>query len=154
MNAPHLFSRRILLAVTGLSPQVVTETLFALTQEQSPPFVPTEIHLITTAQGAEHARLELLSAAPGWFHRFSRDYGLPGIAFDAEHIHTIRDASGLPLEDIRDPSDNAIAANEITDLLRELTDDPDSALHVSIAGGRKTMGFYLGYALRGLTLLH
>ena len=27
------------------------------------------------------------------------------------------------------------------------TADPDSAVHASIAGGRKTMGFYLGYAL-------
>ena len=31
--------------------------------------------------------------------------------------------------------------------MRELTQDDGSALHVSIAGGRKTMGFYLGYAL-------
>lgn len=31
--------------------------------------------------------------------------------------------------------------------MRILTADPQAALHVSIAGGRKTMGFYLGYAL-------
>jgi hypothetical protein len=31
--------------------------------------------------------------------------------------------------------------------VRELTADPDCAIHASIAGGRKTMGFYLGYAL-------
>jgi hypothetical protein len=31
--------------------------------------------------------------------------------------------------------------------VRALSADPDCALHVSIAGGRKTMGFYLGYAL-------
>jgi CRISPR-associated protein (TIGR02584 family) len=28
-----------------------------------------------------------------------------------------------------------------------LTSDPDSALHVSLAGGRKTMRFFAGYAL-------
>jgi CRISPR-associated protein (TIGR02584 family) len=28
-----------------------------------------------------------------------------------------------------------------------LTEDPDTEIHVSIAGGRKTMGYYLGYAL-------
>ena len=31
--------------------------------------------------------------------------------------------------------------------MRALSADPDCALHVSIAGGRKTMGYYVGYAL-------
>ena len=31
--------------------------------------------------------------------------------------------------------------------MREITADPQASLHVSIAGGRKTMGFYVGYAL-------
>ena len=34
MNPEH-YPRRILLAVTGLSPQVLTETLYALTQAES-----------------------------------------------------------------------------------------------------------------------
>ncbi|CAK0749007.1 hypothetical protein CCP4SC76_10006 [Gammaproteobacteria bacterium] len=53
--------RRILLAVTGLSPQVVTETLYALAVMQDPPWIPDEVQLITTAEGAERARLALLS---------------------------------------------------------------------------------------------
>lgn len=36
---PHQFPRRILLCVTGLSPQIITETLYALTEQQRPPFV-------------------------------------------------------------------------------------------------------------------
>lgn len=147
MNAPHEFPRRILLAVTGLSPQVVTETLYALTQVQAPAFVPTEIHLITTAQGAEHAKLELLSSDPGWFQRLRSDYRLPDIAFTADTIHVITDETGAALDDIRDPADNARAADQILACLRRLTQDGDAAVHVSIAGGRKTMGFYLGYAL-------
>lgn len=143
MNHP----RRILLAVTGLSPQIVTETLYALTQKAEPPFVPTEIHLITTAQGADHARLNLLSDEPGWFHRLRRDYRLPEIAFDAGHIHVLRDARGAPLDDIRTPEENERTADFITEIVRAFTQDPAAALHVSIAGGRKTMGFYLGYAL-------
>jgi CRISPR-associated protein (TIGR02584 family) len=59
--------------VTGLTPQVVTETLYALAVQRQPPFIPTEIHLLTTAEGAEEARLGLLSADPGWFHRLCRD---------------------------------------------------------------------------------
>jgi hypothetical protein len=57
------------------------------------------------------------------------------------------DADGKPLEDIRTPADNERVADFITEQVRRLTADPAAELHASIAGGRKTMGFYLGYAL-------
>ncbi|MFQ5487481.1 MAG: CRISPR-associated ring nuclease Csm6 [Gammaproteobacteria bacterium] len=139
--------RRILFAVTGLTPQVLTETLYVLTQLQSPPFVPTEIHLLTTAEGARRARLALLSEEPGWFQRLRRDYALPVMDFSAANIHLFRDEAGQPLDDIRTPEDNQRAADMITEMVRDFTADPASALHVSIAGGRKTMGYYAGYAL-------
>lgn len=144
---PHSFPRRILLAVTGLSPQVVTETLHALAVSAQQPFVPTEIHLITTAEGAERARLSLLSADRGWFKRIRDDYALPEIAFDSTHIHVLRDAEGKPIADIRTPEDNLRCADFITEAVRAFTADQQAAVHVSIAGGRKTMGFFLGYAL-------
>jgi hypothetical protein len=59
--SPNEYPKRILLAITGLSPQVVAETLYALTQTQQTPFVPTHVIVISTAEGAERARLELLS---------------------------------------------------------------------------------------------
>jgi len=143
---PASFPRRILLAVTGLSPQVVTETVYALAKN-SAPFLPTEIHLVTTLEGAERARLSLLSKQPGWFHRLRRDYDLPAPRFDADTVHVLRTPDGQALEDIRGPQENLHAADFITEKVRELTADADAALHVSIAGGRKTMGFFLGYAL-------
>jgi len=146
---PH--PRRILLAVTGLSPQVVTETLYALGvaagQGGEGAFTPTEIHLITTEQGAKIARTALLHPDGGQFHALLRDYPQLGSpVFDEAHIHTIHDAAGQPLADIRTPQENAAAADSITALVAQLTRDPQAQLHVSIAGGRKTMGFYLGYA--------
>lgn len=144
---PALFPRRVLLAVSGLSPQIVTETLYALAVRAERPWIPTEIRLLTTVRGAEHARLNLLSNDPGWFHRLRADYGLPQIHFDADCIEVIRDAAGAPLADIRSQADNDATADALTEAVRALTADPDSALHVSIAGGRKTMGYYLGYAL-------
>ncbi len=138
--------RRILLAVTGLTPQVVTETLYALACRAQLPWIPDEIHLITTATGAENARLNLLRP-DGWFHRLCADYQLPAIEFPVRNIHTLRAADGAPLDDIRTPEQNTLAADFITETVRRLTEDPDSELHVSIAGGRKTMGYYLGYAL-------
>jgi len=145
---PGDYPRRVLVAVTGLSPQIVTETLYALAiAAEGTPFVPTEIHLITTRSGAEKARLALLSDDPGWFHQLCHDYELPPIRFAADTIHVLRDGDGGALEDIRSLDDNRHAADGITELVRAFTADPDCALHVSIAGGRKTMGFFLGYAL-------
>jgi CRISPR-associated protein (TIGR02584 family) len=138
--------RRILLAVTGLTPQVVTETLYA-TMREGAERLPHEVRILTTAEGAERARLALLSDSPGWFHRFLEDFGLPPIELRPEHIIVLRDAAGTPLADIRSAADNALAADQVADLVRELTASPDSSLHVSLAGGRKTMGFFAGYAL-------
>ena len=143
---PSAYPRRVLVAVTGLSPQIVTETLYALATA-TPSFVPTEVHLLTTRGGAEKARLGLLSNEPGWFHRLREDYKLPVIDFTEKSIHVVSDAAGNPLDDIRTPEENKAAADFITAHVRELTSDPGCALHVSIAGGRKTMGFFLGYAL-------
>lgn len=145
---PADFPRRILLAVTGLSPQILTETLYALAAAPAAPsFVPTEIHLLTTATGRDLARTALLHPDGGQFRALLADYpkiGLP--TFDEKCIHVIRTVDGAPLPDIRSPEENAAAADAITALVAELTGDNNSALHVSIAGGRKTMGFYLGYA--------
>jgi CRISPR-associated protein (TIGR02584 family) len=144
---PARYPRRILLAVTGLSPQIVTETLYALAVERKPPWVPTEIRIITTRRGAQEARRTLLSEDPGWFYRLCADYRLPAIAFDGERIHVIAGPGGRPLDDILDEADNAAVADAITEQVRALTADAQTSLHVSIAGGRKTMGFYAGYAL-------
>ncbi len=144
---PDQYPRRILLCVTGLSPQIITETLYALAVDRQPAFVPTEIHLITTADGAERARLTLLSPSPGWFHRLCNDYQLSGIRFDDRSFHILQAADGQPLEDIRTLTDNEAAADTITAVVRLLTADPAACVHASIAGGRKTMGFYLGYAM-------
>jgi CRISPR-associated protein (TIGR02584 family) len=126
---------------------VVTETVYALTQKLEPPFVPTEVHLVTTADGAERARLTLLSEEPGWFHRLTRDYGLPAMRFDNETIVALKTVNDTPIGDIRTREENERLADTLTATIRGFTEDGDCALHVSIAGGRKTMGFYAGYAL-------
>jgi CRISPR-associated protein (TIGR02584 family) len=139
--------RRILLAVTGLSPQIVTETVYALAVAQTPRWVPDEVQLLTTARGADNARLKLLSNEPGWFARLCADWQLPPIAFDVACIHVVRRADGSELDDIRDDADNLAAADAIVELVRRLTREADVELHASIAGGRKTMGYYLGMAM-------
>lgn len=142
-----MVTRKVLICVTGLSPQIVTETLYALCVVQTPAWIPDEVRLITTERGAVNARLMLLSDSPGWFHRLRQDWALPPIAFDASRIEVLKDSRGQALEDIRDDEDNQRAADGIADLVRRLTEDEHTEIHASIAGGRKTMGFFMGYAM-------
>ena len=136
-------TQSVLLAVTGLTPQVVTETLYALHDQGEP--LPSAVNILTTAEGCQRARLTLIN--DGWLARFCRDYHLQQPEFTETSIHVLRQTNGEPLTDIRTQADNQAMADAITEWIRTFTADPDTDLHVSIAGGRKTMGFYAGYAL-------
>ena len=141
--------KKILLLVTGMSPQIVTETLYGLAVKPAAGqsvWIPDEVHLVSTTTGIEQARLKLL-AGNGYFDALRQDYHLPMIAFNETSLHPILDNTGHALADLKTPEDNECAANTICEKIRELTQDSHSELHVSIAGGRKTMGFYAGYAL-------
>lgn len=132
---------------TGLSPQIVTETVYALAVQRRPRWIPEEVHVFTTLEGAERVRLALLSGGQNWFGRLLAEYSLPRIRFGEAEIHVLRDGSGKALSDIRTKQDNEAAANGLNDLVRRVTQDESSEVHVSIAGGRKTMGVLAGYAL-------
>lgn len=141
------FKRRVLLAVSGMSPQVITETLYGLAVSGTPRWVPTEIHVITTRKGASKIEETLLDPETGAFHALCREYGLNGISFDARRVHIVRNVDNAELEDITTQAENEAMADQITEQVRELTSDAECALHVSLAGGRKTMSYFAGYAL-------
>ncbi len=139
-------SKRILLAVSGMSSQILTETLYVLVT-QPEPFIPDQIYLISTIEGADRAKLDLLHSETGKFHKLCEDYSLPPISFSTDDILVITDKDGEEMADIRSHSDNESAADFITQRIRKITAEPNTILHASMAGGRKTMGYYLGYAL-------
>jgi CRISPR-associated protein (TIGR02584 family) len=138
-------TRRILACVSGMSPAIVTETLFALVTQQD--FIPDEVHVITTLEGRKRIHKHLLDPLTGHFHAFLREY-LPGrsIRFDADTIHLIGAEDGDEREDIQTDDDNRAAANTLYRVLRELKSVPGTHLHASVAGGRKSMSFYMGQA--------
>ncbi|MGB9628870.1 MAG: CRISPR-associated ring nuclease Csm6 [Thermodesulfobacteriota bacterium] len=138
--------REILVFVIGTTPQIITETLYALTQEFSPPVIPEEIHIITTSIGKEKIEEELIKKAR--LSAFSKEFGLPEFVLSKESIHVIESENGQWLEDIRDTSHNEKVGDFIVNFIREKTSDPSARLHCSLAGGRKTMSFYLGSALQ------
>ena len=141
---PNQYSRRVLLAVSGLSPQVVTETVYglAVSAAEADRFIPTEIEVVTTTTGAERLRRSLFESGQGILASLCRDYGLGSVKFDESGLHCVLGPDGQPLADIRTADDNARMADAIANRVRQLTSDPACALHISIAGGRRTMGYY------------
>lgn len=137
--------KNILLAVTGLSPQVITETLYALNQMNRPIHA---IHIITTRPGKDCLLSQLLDAGRGPYYRFWAEYGRDqeGVEFGPGHIHVVRDIHGTEIKDITDESDNARVLERCMTLAFHLTRDPQNAVFFSIAGGRKTMGACLTLA--------
>ena len=86
--------RKVLVAIVGLSPQVVTETLWALRRERG--FVPNEIRVILTRAARVCVVHDLLDPLEGRFHAFCRDYGLVGrIRFDESCVTVVTDADGV-----------------------------------------------------------
>ena len=145
MNAPK---RKILLVVSGFSPQIVTETLYSLVTRAKNPWIPNEIQLLSTYKGCEIAKNDLLHPSRNKFGAFCKAY-LPSnvsIKFDETCIHPFV-KNGVELEDILDLDDSAIVADTIAQKVWELTQHADTEIHASIAGGRKSMGFLLGYCM-------
>lgn len=141
--------RHILVCVAGLTPQIITESLYGLMIE--PESIPiNEIRVLTTLPGKACILEKLLKHKQGKFYQFCRDYKInpDTILFNESTIAVLRDAHGNPLIDIRNDSDNHSCADQIINCIRLWTGAADTALHCSVAGGRKTMGVYLGYSLQ------
>lgn len=140
--------RKILLAVSGMTPQVVTETLYALATREEPWFAD-EVLLLSTEEGCQRARNELLHASRDMFGKFCREYYPAGhqVRFDENSLQTFCGPDGLPLADIRGLEESACVADQVARVVWELTQDDATELHASIAGGRKSMGFLLGYSM-------
>lgn len=140
--------KHILLAVTGSSPQVVTETLYAIHKQGLP--WPDEIQIITTSYGKEQARLGLLNRDIGKvsvLEQLCKDYQHPLPAFSVDKILVVPDANGKEVDDARTKEDQEALADFIVQHVAQLCNDGSCQIHASLAGGRKTMTFYLGYAM-------
>tara|TARA_R110000868_G_scaffold122666_1_gene325270 strand:- start:2873 stop:4177 length:1305 start_codon:yes stop_codon:yes gene_type:complete len=135
--------KHLLLAVTGMSPQVITETLYAMHHQHGQ--WPDELCLITTAKGHDRVWQGLIS--DGHLQALAQQLGRPDITLTEEQILVVPNAAGVPVDDARSLQDHEALADFITQTVRSRTADPELAIHASIAGGRKTMTFYLGYAM-------
>ena|SRR5262245_39341454 len=101
--------REILVAIAGLTPQVITEMFHYLTQVRDPPVAIAEIHILITHSGGERILTDLLTPDDGRFYAFCRRYDLDPttIACEVCNIHVFTDVAGIPIDDIRTAADSA-----------------------------------------------
>lgn len=133
----------LLLAISGMSPAVITETLYGIDRRDEP--WPKGIRIITTSKGRERLWQGLVEQA--YLTALCTELGRPTLALAREHILVVTDAAGNPVADARSVADHEALADFIMTVVRDLTRDDTRRIHASIAGGRKTMTFYLGYAM-------
>lgn len=145
-----------LLAVTGLSPAIVTETLWALAK-QKPAILPDRVIFITTSTGKEKLEEQLFTPLPEWkglsvWDSLRKTLKAPANKLIAELPTVIsmadsKSGRSLQLDDIRTPEQNAAAAEFIFSQVWNIVRDKDQRLIASVAGGRKTMGALLHSAV-------
>ena len=166
-------SEVVLLAVTGMSPAILTETIWGLAHPAKDsgedPVIPHRVIVLTTATGRREIESALFAPLPQ-FNSLSAWDALRdtlaaeghdlngrlrfGTTPDDIRVFTRTDrATGrtAELDDIRTLPDNEAAANFILEQVRGLVEDPDKTVIGSLAGGRKTMGalFYACFSLLG-----
>lgn len=137
--------REVLIFVAGGSPQVISEAIFALSQKK-PPVLADQVTIITTSLGKRIIQETLIKK--NILGGLAKEYDLPPISLSEENFIVPRDGQGREIEDIVTKEDNEIIGDLITSFIREKAKDQGARLHCSLAGGRKTMSFYLGSALQ------
>lgn len=134
---------------TGLSPQVVTETLWALAIDGSPAWTPDQIVLITTKEGARLASGSLADDGDGLLRSLGEDYGRNEVAALGANLRleVIADGEQAGFEDLDSEAAHFAAADRTMRIIRDLTAGAENQLHASIAGGRKSQGALLALSM-------
>lgn len=140
--------RTVLVVGIGTSPAVLTETVWALAH-QAQPVVPDEIVVITTKLGKEALRAAVMSGESSVWERLKAALCKEKIALDGKlvfgdtSIRVMPDERGNEADDLRTGADNLRAADFMLGELRKYTENNETTVLCSIAGGRKTMSALL-----------
>ena len=142
--------KNILLFSTGLSPQVVTESIYYHTQIRKPSLRIDAIHIITDAKCEPLVINELLPDNNGWLLKLADDYQIDPneVKLPQENIHILKDHTGRPMMDLLTVEENNAAVETVFRIIKNLTSDNQTRLITSVAGGRKSMSVIVGQAMQ------
>jgi CRISPR-associated protein (TIGR02584 family) len=144
--------RNILICVSGLTPQIVSETYFCLAVKEK--IRIDEIYVITTVRGRKVILGE--DAAPNTpktqlkkeLNSLCKLYSLSKPKFDNGEKHIIvATEESIELSDIRSDTDNILFPNKVSQFIREKSMVPENVLYCSITGGRKSMSVHIANSL-------
>ena len=96
----------ILLSTTGTSPQVLTETLYAIKASGRP--FPDKVFVITTKSSLKVLTNGLFR--DGNLQRLIEEHDLPDFEFDESHIWLIEDENGIQIDDAKTIDDQTYMA--------------------------------------------
>lgn len=145
MTTKQTGTRNILIGLSGLTPQVISETLYCLLSQKK--IEVDEFFVITTGKGKEIIQgkgslppLKNELERMGKVHQFKIPEFDPG-----RHVFIAKEDYEL-LEDVRTNKENELFPNFIVDFIRSHTAG-DTNLYCSLSGGRKTMSVAMAYAM-------
>jgi len=146
-------NKNILICVSGLTPQIITETLFCLSMQKK--IQIDELYVITTARGRD--------VILGLDEEYNKKRGYPPLKNEIERMCNkfkkiqlpsfsmrnivVANELSIELPDIRNDKDNKLFPNTLCEFINEKTKNNSNILHCSISGGRKSMSVDMAFAL-------
>ncbi|MEJ5350980.1 MAG: CRISPR-associated ring nuclease Csm6 [Melioribacteraceae bacterium] len=145
-------TKNLLICVSGLTPQIVTEALFCLSYKMK--IQIDEIYVLTTKRGRDvilgkdKAPTTPKSPLKNEIEEMCKMYKIKKPVFDESEKHIIvAKEESIELSDIRSDKDNILFPNKVCEFIRTKSSDPNNVLYCSITGGRKSMSVHLANAL-------
>jgi len=147
--------KNILICVSGLTPQIITETLYCLSVQKK--IQIDELYVFTTAKGRD-----VILGLDEFYNKREKDPYPPLMdeikrmcakymkiklpKFDINHIKVATDLS-IELNDIRNDKANKLFPNTLCEFMNEKSKDTNNNMYCSISGGRKSMSVDMAFAL-------
>lgn len=157
--------RHVLVASMGLSPPILTETLWAMLNPGPTPaegfapeprprrerIVPSVVHVVTTAQYDPERGYERFDQTRALIRdkvaELFAAHELEPPELVIEPVANPRGGERRYIEDVSTEEENVLFGNRITAVIKGYCDDPATTTHVSLAGGRKSMSSFAHTAL-------
>jgi len=141
--------KNILICVSGLTPQIITSTLYCLKKQKG--IEIDELFVVTTSKGRDvilgtDRELKYPPLERQIRNMCSR-FGFRVPKFTAHRNVIVAEEESLEIPDMTSESANKIFPNVLCRFVKQQASDVYNNLYCSISGGRKSMGVYLALAI-------
>ena len=142
--------QNILIAISGLTPQIVTETLFALAVQKG--ITIDEIYIVTTKRGKQvlNGKDDNPNTPDVPFIKemesLCKEYDIKKPKFTQSNI-IVAEEETRELYDIKTDQENKLFPNKLAEIFNKLTQKRNTIIHASLSGGRKSMSAHLALVM-------